>query len=214
MPKDYAALKRALRAEIRSTRQATPQDERRRLGATLTGHLIELSFTLGIDSVAAYLSTATEPATRPFLEWAHSHGIRVLLPVSREDGQLGWTEFAGDAAESTDHLGLPTSGGQFVDPGEVREVGLILVPAASVDKTGMRMGWGRGYYDRLLAAIADGASADSATADDTSSESMESRPPVYAVIFDNESVDSLPSEPHDQHVDGVVTPSGITNFAE
>jgi 5-formyltetrahydrofolate cyclo-ligase len=33
------------------------------------------------------------------------------------------------------------------------------------------------------------------------------------VIFDSELVDSVPSERHDQRVNGVVTPSGITSFS-
>ena len=44
--------------------------------------------------------------------------------------------------------------------------------------------------------------------------SMDRRPPVFAVVFDNELVDELPREPHDQSVDGVVTPSAITRFAD
>jgi 5-formyltetrahydrofolate cyclo-ligase len=197
MSKDFSAEKRSIRAEIRAARQEISPDERRRLGAALTGHLIELSFTLGIDSVAAYLSTANEPATRQFLEWATGHSIRVILPISREDGMLDWTPFDGSivdgVGDATDHLGMPIAAGEILDRNEVGKVGLIIVPAASVDQTGMRLGWGRGYFDRMLGA-------------------MPSRPPVYAVIFDSESVETLPSEPHDQRVDGIVTPSGVTTF--
>ena len=57
----------------------------------------------------------------------------------------------------------------------------------------MRMGWGRGYFDRTLG-------------------SMEKCPPVYAVIFDSELVDSVPSEVHDKRVNGVVTPRAIVTF--
>ena len=41
---------------------------------------------------------------------------------------------------------------------------------------------------------------------------MEKSPPVYAVIFDRELVDSVPTEVHDRGVDGVVTPSAIVDF--
>jgi len=78
-------------------------------------------------------------------------------------------------------------------PIAINSVDLIIVPAASVDRSGMRMGWGRGYFDKTLG-------------------SMENCPPVYAVIFDDELVDTVPSERHDQRVDGVVTPSGIVAF--
>ena len=67
------------------------------------------------------------------------------------------------------------------------------MPAASVDRSGMRMGWGLGYFDKTLG-------------------SMERCPPAYAVIFDDEFVDEVPRERHDHGVDGVVMPSGITRI--
>ena len=70
---------------------------------------------------------------------------------------------------------------------------LILVPAAAVDRTGMRLGWGRGYFDKTLG-------------------SMDRRPPVFAIVYDSEVLDELPREAHDQGVDGVVTPSAIHRF--
>jgi 5-formyltetrahydrofolate cyclo-ligase len=57
----------------------------------------------------------------------------------------------------------------------------------------MRLGWGRGYFDRTLG-------------------SMEKCPPVYAVVYDHELVDTLPSELHDRRVNGAVTPSGILDL--
>ena len=88
---------------------------------------------------------------------------------------------------------MPTPTSEVLGPIAINSVDLIIVPAASVDRTGMRMGWGRGYFDKTLG-------------------SMERCPPVYAVIFDSELVDTVPSEVHDQRVNGVVTPSGITKF--
>ena len=63
-----------------------------------------------------------------------------------------------------------------------------------IDRTGMRLGWGRGYYDKTLG-------------------SMERCPPVYAVIFDSELVDEVPRERHDQAIDGVVTPTRTVEFS-
>jgi 5-formyltetrahydrofolate cyclo-ligase len=57
----------------------------------------------------------------------------------------------------------------------------------------MRMGWGRGYFDRALA-------------------SLEQPPAVFAVVYDEEFVDSVPCEGHDRPVDGVITPSGTRTF--
>jgi 5-formyltetrahydrofolate cyclo-ligase len=158
----------------------------------VTEHLTELATGLGIRSIAAYLSTPDEPGTRDFLSWACRSGIRVLVPFSREDGLLDWAPYDGKE-ESEDLLGMPVPTTDLLGPIAINDVDLIVVPAACVDHSGMRMGWGRGYFDKTLG-------------------SMDRRPPVYAVIFDSEFLETVPSEVHDQRVDGVVTPSGISKL--
>jgi len=182
--------KRALRAEIRERRRITPSHEREAATAAVTTHLTELA--TGIRSMAAYLSTPDEPNTREFLAWACARGIRVLIPYSREDGLLDWAPYDGKE-EAEDVQGMPVPTTDLLGPIAINNVDLIVIPAACVDRSGMRMGWGRGYFDKTLG-------------------SMDKRPPVYAVIFDSEFLESVPSERHDQRVDGVVTPSGITKL--
>lgn len=191
-PDTAAHRKRALRAELRERRQNLTTTERETATAGITRNLVDLATDLSARSISAYLSTPTEPDTRPFLNWAHEQGMRVLLPISREDGLLDWT--TGDGESETEGLfGLPEAVGDLLGPIAINDVDLILVPAAAVDATGMRMGWGRGYFDKTLG-------------------SMEKCPPVYAVVFDGELVDEVPRERHDQPVDGAVTPTRIVQF--
>ena len=192
MTGDADNAKRALRAELRERRRIATARSRDTAAQAISGHLIELASSYNVSSLSAYLSTPDEPGTREFLAWACERGIRVLLPISREDGLLDWAPFDG-TDEEADHLGMPTPTTEVLGPIAINDVDLIIVPAAAIDQSGMRMGWGRGYFDKTLA-------------------SMEKRPPVYAVIFDNEFVDAVPREVHDQPVDGVVTPSGVTRF--
>jgi len=186
------ARKRALRAELRERRRIRTATERSADAAAITQNLIDLTSDLKVEYLAAYLSTADEPTTREFLRWTAEQGIRVLLPVSRADGLLDWAPYDGEDEEA-DVFGMPAPTSELLGPIAINGVDLILVPAACVDRTGMRMGWGMGYFDKTLG-------------------SMESCPPVYAVIFDDELVDSVPRERHDMPVNGVVTPSGIVSF--
>lgn len=194
MDTDTAAhRKRALRAELRERRQNLTSTERQAATAGITRNLVDLATDLSARSIACYLSTTIEPDTRPFVNWALTQGVRVLLPVSREDGLLDWT--TGDGETETEGLfGMPEAVGELLGPIAINYVDLILVPAAAVDASGMRMGWGRGYFDKTLG-------------------SMEKCPPVYAVVFDGELVDEVPRERHDQPVDGAVTPTRIVQFS-
>ena len=185
---DVSHQKRALRAELRGRRRNMTSSERAIATERLSRNLVELASNLRAASISAYLPTSDEPNIRPFLDWADEQQLRVLMPVSRDDGLLDWVVASGNETEGP--LGMPEPVGELLGPIAINDVDLIIVPAASVDRTGMRLGWGRGYFDRTLG-------------------SMEKCPPVYAVIFDSELVQTVPRELHDRRVDGVVTPSGI-----
>ncbi|MFF2372623.1 5-formyltetrahydrofolate cyclo-ligase [Agromyces sp. NPDC058110] len=192
MPDDPSVQKRILRAELRERRQNMSAHERRLATEGFTARLEELVGSTDAASVSCYLSMPSEPDTRPFVEWAEGHGIRVLFPVTREDGLLDWTVGESDDERLGLH-GTPEAVGELLGPMAINDVDLIIVPAAAIDGTGMRLGWGRGYFDKTLG-------------------SMGKCPPVYAVVFDSEFVEEVPREVHDQPVNGVVTPTRIHAF--
>lgn len=188
MSNDVKHEKRALRAELRERRQLLSDAQRESAASAIAERLDELIAELGAASISCFLSTTTEPGTRDFVKAAVRRGIRVLLPVTRADGLLDWAVASDDDEISEGLYGLPEPTGEVLGPIAVNDVDLMIIPAAAVDRTGMRMGWGRGYFDKTIG-------------------SMEKCPPVYAVIYDSEVLDSLPSEVHDQPVNGVVTPT-------
>jgi 5-formyltetrahydrofolate cyclo-ligase len=194
MTVDARSQKRALRADLRERRRARTAAERTAATDGLTKHLVDLMERTGARSVACYLSALDEPNTRPFVNRARAAGVRVLFPISREDGLLDWTAATDEEEEYVGLFGMPEPFGELLGPIAINDVDLIVVPAAAVDRHGYRMGWGRGYFDRTLG-------------------SMEQCPPVYAVVFDGELVDEVPRERHDQAVDGVVTPTRTVEFA-
>lgn len=192
MPEDPVVQKRVLRAELRERRQNMPAHERELATEGFTARLQELVGSTDATSLSCYLSMPTEPDTRPFVNWAEARGIRVLFPVTREDGLLDWT-VGEEEVEQLGLYGMPEAVGELLGPMAINDVDLIVVPAAAVDDGGMRLGWGRGYFDKTLG-------------------SMGKCPPVYAVVFDSEFVETVPREVHDQPVNGVVTPTRIIAF--
>lgn len=187
MSVDVDHAKRALRAELRERRQLLSDAQRAAAASDLSERLTALIDEHGARSISCYLSTTTEPGTRDFVTDAVRRGIRVLLPITREDGLLDWAVADDSDDVAAGLLGLPEPTGEVLGPIAVNDVDLMLVPAAAVDRTGTRLGWGRGFFDKTLG-------------------SMEQRPPVYAVVYDSEILDDLPRDLHDQPVDGVITP--------
>ncbi len=186
--------KRALRADLRERRQQRSQPALESAAQGVKAQLDALVAAVGARSVSCFLSTPTEPGTHAFVADAVARGIRVLLPISRPDGLLDWAVATPETAVTEGLFGLPEPTGDVLSPLALNDVDLLVIPAAAVDRSGMRLGWGRGYFDKTLG-------------------SMEKCPPVYAVIFDSELVDEVPRDLHDQPVTGIVTPTQTLRLA-
>ncbi len=187
---DASLRKRALRSEVRARRSKRSSHERALLESGLTTQLSTLIETVQPHSLAGFIPTETEPPIRPGLEAVHHRGCDVLLPISREDRTMDWAVHHPGIEPIVDALGMPAPGGQPVAPSRAYDVDLVLCPAALVDRSGHRLGWGLGYYDRFLT-------------------NLTRTPPIVAVVFDDDIVDALPHEPHDVRVSGILTPTRL-----
>ncbi len=186
--------KAALRAEIRERRRIMTALERDQAATKLLENMKRVVDQHVAGRIACYLSHQDEPPTLEFVEWACEQGIVVLVPAAREDGLMDWVQYEPGDPLTTDDLGLAVPENQTFGPIVLSQVDLIFVPAASVAPDGMRLGWGRGYFDRALGALQNEA-------------------PTYAVLYDHELVEDVPREIHDQPVKGAVTPERIMTFA-
>jgi 5-formyltetrahydrofolate cyclo-ligase len=75
------------------------------------------------------------------------------------------------------------------DPGELAEAAAVFVPALAVDAAGFRLGRGGGSYDRALGRCAPGTA-------------------LVALVFDDELLATVPTDPWDRPVTDALTPSG------
>lgn len=191
---ELTARKREIREAVRQRRRVMSPKAREASATSLTEHLISLVRDRGATSITCYLSTEDEPDTSGLLAWARAERLETLLPVSSRDPATGdrrleWVMSHGDDTARGAH-GLHEPVGPRLDQAAAGDVDLMLIPASAVDARGMRMGWGLGYYDRCLTALSD-------------------PPPVFALVFDEEVLDGVPTEAHDSPVSGWVTPSGV-----
>lgn len=189
-----ATAKRALRQAIRQRRAARSAAELAAAGSTLADVALALPELAAATIVAAYVGIGSEPPSLPLLERLAGAGVHVLLPVVVAGRTLDWAAFRGESSlAATGPVDLREPTGSRLGPAALRTAGLVLVPALAVDRRGIRLGAGGGYYDRALSAIAPGAA-------------------TLAVVFADEVLDVLPAEPHDRPVTGALTPAGVVSF--
>jgi 5-formyltetrahydrofolate cyclo-ligase len=133
------------------------------------------------------LSVGSEVATQSLVAEARRRGLRVAVPVTlAAERRLLAVEFPGDERLEPGPFGIPQPRSDARVPVPADRLDLIVVPGAAFDARGNRLGWGAGYYDRLLAGRRSGV-------------------PVVALAFECQIVPAIPSEPHDVPMDVIVT---------
>lgn len=174
--------KREWRARLLAARAELPPDRLATAAATVTRLVLER--LAGAGRAAAYVPVGREPGSVRLLDALRDGGTEVLLPVVGADG-LEWARYGGEGGLGPGRLGTREPGGPRVGLGEVDAV---LVPALAVDRGGVRLGRGGGYYDRALSQVAAGT-------------------PLVALLHDGELVPRLPADAWDVGVTAVVSPS-------
>lgn len=183
--------KQSLRRELLAARRAVPDDVRRVESQQICGHLPE---TVGNALVvAAYVPIRTEPGSPEMLDVLAQLCEKVLLPVVRtgpagEHLPLQWGRYVAGQVSAA-RFGLTEPVGPALPASALAEAQVVLVPALAVDRRGVRLGRGGGFYDRSLPLCAPGTN-------------------LVAVVRDGDLVDELPREPHDVRMTHVLTPGG------
>lgn len=186
-----AKAKADLRVAVLSRRDALPEEERASLSRRILAEVLDLPSYRRSDVVLAYASFGSELTTDEFLRRVLEDGKVLLLPRV-EHNRLGLYEVRDvvrDLTPGTWGIREPVPNRcPNVDPASV---GFALVPGVAFDRSGRRLGYGGGFYDRLL------------------KDGLPNSTPLVSGAFEVQIVDEVPVDPHDAPVDAVVTEKGI-----
>lgn len=178
------ARKAALREQILAARASRTEAERAAAGRGISAQAVDRLSTSAV--VAAYLAFGSEPPTGELIAGLVAAGVEVVVPVVAGE-RLDWARSDPVDVAVTGALGIPEPAGPRLGVDYLAHVTAVLVPALAADRSGNRLGRGRGFYDR---ALADACA------------------PLIAVVYDDELLDAVPVEAHDAPVSAILTPSG------
>jgi 5-formyltetrahydrofolate cyclo-ligase len=178
--------KALLRKEILSKRDAIPSVVKKIKDREIANRLSSLPEFKSAATVCFFASFRSEVDTFGLINKTLDEGRRVLLPKV-EAGDLGLYEVRSAEELVAGYMGIPEP--SVIDEdrrASVNDADAIIIPGAAYDAAGNRIGYGGGYYDRLLAA-GEGHAA------------------VIAPAYEEQIVAAVPAEPHDRRVDIIVT---------
>ena len=181
------SAKASLRQQVRARLNAITPAHRGAASLQICSRLRQQTIWQSAGSILSFAPLPAEPDIWPLLEEAWLAGKTVALPrfASQKRSYVACV---------VQNPGADLASGQFGirEPGDscpefpLNRLDFVLVPGVAFDARGGRLGRGKGYYDRLLAAV---------------------KGTKCGVAFDEQIVEAVPVGPLDIRVDCILTPT-------
>ncbi len=183
---EHTLLKEDLRKQVLDARFRLSPEERKAKSREIEKRLFGLPEFQAARTVMFFASFRSEVETRDMIRRALGEGKRVVLPrvKGKELALFQIKEFDADVGPGAWGIPEPVYG----TPVEVQDIDFIVLPGAVFDERGNRLGYGAGFYDKLLSAY----------------EGM-----TVALAFEMQIAPQVPADSHDVPVKKIVTEKRI-----
>ncbi len=181
--------KQSLRQQILSRRDALPHDLRAAHSAAITERLLALPEYQNADAVLGYMNFGHEYASALWVKRVLADGKRLALPRANPATRLLDLYWISDPATQ---LAPGMYGIREPIPElsttvlSLNALEFILLPGVAFTREGARLGYGGGFYDKLL-------------------ERIPHQPTLVAGAFEMQIVQDMPQESTDRKVEWLVT---------
>ena len=172
--------KSALRKHLLEKRDATSAELRDILSGKIYENLKKISLYTNSQNIACYFPIGSEVNTRNVMLNILEQGKNLLLPKVVNDN----LEFY--IVPNLEKLEKGSF--EIMEPKDsckkAEKINCVLIPTVGVSKTGIRLGYGKGYYDRFL----------------SSTDAVK-----ISLTYSKQIVKSIPNDSHDIKIDWIVT---------
>lgn len=184
------AAKATLRSVALTARAAMPAERRAVASAAVRRRLEDLAELRRARAVLAYAAFGAEVDLDPWLQALLAAGAGVFLPWV-DGSRLGISrvcDLEADLVPGWRGVREPRAIGRR--PARPDRLDAVVTPGVAFDRSGRRLGYGGGHFDRLLTML---------------------RPetPVVGVAFEVQIFDAVPTDAHDRPVNVVVTEQAV-----
>jgi 5-formyltetrahydrofolate cyclo-ligase len=188
-PSDIAARKNAVRDRVRATRAALDLEVCLEAAEDLALNLLAMPEVAAARVVLAYHAMPEEIDPEQALRRLRALGATIAYPRIEAPGvvELHVVDAETEFLPGPFGLAEPPVSAPRVDPSAID---VAIVPGVAFDAAGRRLGFGGGYYDRLIPRLRTDCV-------------------VLGIAFDEQVLDEVPADTHDARVHAVVTPTRV-----
>jgi len=194
-----AEEKQLLRRHNALARDSLPLNQREHMSSLVCGHAWSWLQMNHAESLMAYVAFRSELNTCPLIGKAWEHSCKVFLPrVLQDSGTMALHEVNSWEELSPGAYGIPEPViSENADTILESLPAVVFVPGLAFDRRGGRLGYGRGYYDRLRAAW------------ESILPTSGNSPVWIGLAYGMQLVDEVPMDAHDAFMDILITEDGI-----
>ena len=189
------AMKQAIRKNILAQREQLSPDTRAASSAAITERLLQMPDYQQANAVLGYMNFGAEFASELWVARVLAEGKRLALPkVNHHTNQLDlyWV----DDLENQLAAGLWGIREPIVERcerlGSLNEIEFVLLPGVAFSRNGARLGYGGGFYDKLLSRLSD-------------ESGVAHSPVLVAGAYSMQIVERIPQEATDRKVEWLGT---------
>jgi 5-formyltetrahydrofolate cyclo-ligase len=178
--------KELLRTRIRERAERQTDHERDSESRSISRRILE-NLPEGTLTICAYWPMHSEVDVRGLIKTLLEQGHTLFLPrFTRVHFEFRQIASLDDLVTGKYNLQEPPAGASLLD---LKNVSIVLLPAAGFDRQGNRIGRGNGGFDRWLSDL----------------RKVNTQAKVWGVALEHQLTNHVPVEPHDQKVDAIMT---------
>lgn len=187
-------MKKKIRAKLLKKRDSIPADQKVLKERAIEKGLFSLDVFRKAKSILLYVSFRSEVDTTRYLRDVLRLGKKLILPVVDPGNKVLKLYEIKDTSElKPGYMGIPEPLVSEDRRVTLKEIDLVIIPGTGFDTKGTRLGYGGGYYDRLLSYESRELSKG------------EDHIVTIALAFEEQMGEDIPAEVHDINVDIIVT---------
>ncbi len=185
--------KQKIRQAFLKKRDMLPVDIKKEKDELIKKHIIEQPEFIKAKTVLFYASFRSEVDTKEIIDISLKNGKTVILPkVDNKEKILKLYEIKDINELSPGYMQIMEPKASEERLKSLADIDLILIPGAAFDLQGNRLGYGAGFYDKLLSG-------------------MKKRILIIAPAYEEQVAEKIAAEPHDVKVDRIITDKRIIN---
>jgi 5-formyltetrahydrofolate cyclo-ligase len=184
-------LKKEIRIKVLADRDSMLPSQRSAKSREIEERLFSLPEFKSARAILFFVSFRSEVETVPMIRRVLDDGKSVILP------KVKGTELELFEIKNIDKDVSPGAWGILepceIAPAKLEDLDIIIVPGAAFDEQGNRLGYGAGFYDKLLSKF---------------------KKPTVALAFEEQILPKISVDPHDVPVKKIVTEKRIITAAK